>query len=196
VRQRRSKLRSTETSKVRVRPKAKRQAVFGALVRCCRLERRQYGLLARQDVGKLKKSTAPAQHSEMNSAASSELSIEVVSFLPARCNDYARVLSNSTSLTRPTGSAPLPFCRNGAAAHKSVMAQTGHAGAVRRRLLLRVERTCRSSEPTSDFDPERTRTGGSFAMRRMVCVQSMLYHSPSFPWGKPDEAAEVYCPSR
>src|SRR6478736_3092841 len=46
------------------------------------------------------------------------------------------------------------------------------------------------------LDPERTRAGGSFAMRRMVCVQSMLYHSPSFPWGKPDEAAEVYCPSR
>src|SRR6267142_1619829 len=77
-----------------------------------------------------------------------------------------------------------------------LMARNGHAGAVRRRLLLRVERTCRSSEPTSDFDPERTRTGGSFAMRRMVCVQSMLYHSPSFPWGKPDEAAEVYCLSR
>src|SRR5258708_27885919 len=72
------------------------------------------------------------------------------------------------------------------------MARNGHAGAVRRDLLLRVERTCRSSEPTSDFDPERTRAGGSFAMHRMVCVQSMLYHSPSFPWWKPDEAAEVY----
>jgi hypothetical protein len=63
------------------------------------------------------------------------------------------------------------------------LARNGHAGAVRRRLLLRVERTCRSSEPTSDFDPERTRTGGSFAMRRMVCVQSMLYHSPLFLGG-------------
>ena len=29
------------------------------------------------------------------------------------------------------------------------------AGAVRRSLLLRVERTCRSSEPTSGFDPCR-----------------------------------------
>jgi len=33
------------------------------------------------------------------------------------------------------------------------LARTGHAGAVRRRLLLRVERTCPSSEPTSDFEP-------------------------------------------
>jgi hypothetical protein len=30
--------------------------------------------------------------------------------------------------------------------------------AVRRRLLLRVKRTCRSSEPTSDFDPLQTWT--------------------------------------
>ena len=52
------------------------------------------------------------------------------------------------------------------------------------------------SIPTANLDPERTRAGGSFAMRRMVCVQSMLYYSASFPWGKPDEAAEVYCPSR
>ncbi len=35
----------------------------------------------------------------------------------------------------------------------TVSPRTGHARAVRRRLLLRVERTCRSSEPTSDFDP-------------------------------------------
>ena len=36
-----------------------------------------------------------------------------------------------------------------------LMARTGHAGAVRRRLLLRVERTYRASEPPSDFDPNR-----------------------------------------
>ena len=34
-----------------------------------------------------------------------------------------------------------------------LLARNGHAGAVRRRLLLRVERTCRSSWPTSEFDP-------------------------------------------
>jgi len=35
-------------------------------------------------------------------------------------------------------------------------AQPGHAAVVRRRLLLGVERTCRFSEPTSEFDPSRT----------------------------------------
>src|SRR6266850_439201 len=47
-----------------------------------------------------------------------------------------------------------------------LVARTGHAGSIRRRLLLRVERTCRSSEPTSDFDPERTLIGRHPAMRR------------------------------
>src|SRR6266403_5235430 len=37
----------------------------------------------------------------------------------------------------------------------SRMARTGHAGAIRRRLLLRVERTCRASRDTSEFDPTR-----------------------------------------
>jgi hypothetical protein len=34
----------------------------------------------------------------------------------------------------------------------TISARTGHAAVVRRRLLLRVERTYRASEPTSDFD--------------------------------------------
>jgi hypothetical protein len=37
-----------------------------------------------------------------------------------------------------------------------LVAQPGHGAVVRRRLLLGVERTCRSSGPTSEFDPQRT----------------------------------------
>jgi hypothetical protein len=37
-----------------------------------------------------------------------------------------------------------------------LVAQAGHAAAVRRGLLLGVERTCRSSGRTSECDPERT----------------------------------------
>jgi hypothetical protein len=41
--------------------------------------------------------------------------------------------------------------------------QPGHAAVVRRRLLLGVERTCRSSGPTSGFDPRDERHGSSAA---------------------------------
>jgi hypothetical protein len=37
-----------------------------------------------------------------------------------------------------------------------LLAPNGHAAAVRPRLVLRVERTCPSSGPTSDFDPTET----------------------------------------
>ena len=49
-------------------------------------------------------------------------------------------------LIRPSQMAASSFgCR--------LLAQPGHAGVVRRRLLLAVERTCRSSGPTSGFGP-------------------------------------------
>ena len=38
------------------------------------------------------------------------------------------------------------------------LAQPGHAAVVGRRLLLGVERTCRSSGPTSEFDPGCVKT--------------------------------------
>jgi hypothetical protein len=46
------------------------------------------------------------------------------------------------------------------------LAQPGHAAVVRRRLLLGVERTCRSSGPTSEFDPTET------LMRRKMLIAS------------------------
>jgi hypothetical protein len=37
-----------------------------------------------------------------------------------------------------------------------LLAPNGHAEAGRRRLLLRVKRTCRANPGTSEFDPKRT----------------------------------------
>ena len=53
------------------------------------------------------------------------------------------------------------------------MARTGHAGAVRRLLQLMVERTCRSSEPTSDLDPTQTLSRGA-ALHLMVSGRTCL----------------------
>jgi hypothetical protein len=58
--------------------------------------------------------------------------------------------------------------------HVRSLAQPGHAKAARRCLLVRVERTCRSSAATSVFDPERTFparvvTGLSHAKTPRVC---------------------------
>ena len=50
----------------------------------------------------------------------------------------------------------------------SPLALFGHAGAVRRRLLLGVERTCRSSWPTSEFDPTRTSAASHVAVASPV----------------------------
>ena len=53
--------------------------------------------------------------------------------------------------------------------------QSTHRTQIRARVTQALGGCSAMSIPTANLDPERTRAGGSFAMRRMVCVQSMLY---------------------
>ena len=54
------------------------------------------------------------------------------------------------------------------------MARTGHAGAVRRRLLLRVERTCRSSWQTSEFDCRLNRSPARLTKNEISKVMEFM----------------------
>src|SRR5260370_37733373 len=78
------------------------------------------------------------------------------------------------------GGAAVPS-RSGDPAALPKLARDGHAGAVGRRLLLRVERTCRSSRSTSGFDPVSDMSIAGHRPTILLCKYSI---SPS-PGGAP-----------